>query len=315
MNPVDSCIALHALLALHDVNVVADFAVAAKPSAVSALAAACRDQSLPIGARMRSVFYLRTMATDDAALALAQALRVKGDSVLLRHEIGFCLGQMGRRVVVPDLVAVLEDAADDVIVRHEAGEALGAIGDASCLPALQRCATDAPVEVRETCAIALDRFRLAGDVQGDSEFDTKDPAPAAPVSMTVDALEQLLMDASASLYDRYRAMFALRNRGDEDAVLALTRGFADASALFRHEVAYVLGQLAHPASSEALARVLADTSEHEMVRHEAAESLGAIGDEAALRLLAKFQHGAPRIVTESCDVALDAAEYWAEFAG
>ncbi len=43
---------------------------------------------------------------------------------------------------------------------------------------------------------------------------------------------------------RYRAMFALRNRGGVDAIAALTSSFASSnSALLKHEVAYVLGQM------------------------------------------------------------------------
>ena len=61
---------------------------------------------------------------------------------------------------------------------------------------------------------------------------------------TEELLERL-MDPSKTLFDRYRAMFALRNRADTESVLALTKGLHDSSALFRHEVAYVLGQLAH----------------------------------------------------------------------
>ena len=64
------------------------------------------------------------------------------------------------------------------------------------------------------------------------------PAPTA-------ALKVQLLDTTRSLYDRYKAMFALRDRGDEESVLALTAGLEDRSALFRHEIAFVLGQLAH----------------------------------------------------------------------
>jgi len=63
---------------------------------------------------------------------------------------------------------------------------------------------------------------------------------------TTEQLKAQLLDTSLSLYTRYKAMFALRNRGDEASVLALTAGLKDRSALFRHEVAFVLGQLAHP---------------------------------------------------------------------
>jgi deoxyhypusine monooxygenase len=50
-------------------------------------------------------------------------------------------------------------------------------------------------------------------------------------------------------------MFALRNIGGEKAVNALAKGFQDPSALFRHEVAYVLGQMQDEHSVAALKEV------------------------------------------------------------
>jgi len=37
-------------------------------------------------------------------------------------------------------------------------------------------------------------------------------------------LRETLLDESVSLFERYRAMFALRNKGDKDSVLALAEG-------------------------------------------------------------------------------------------
>jgi hypothetical protein len=56
-------------------------------------------------------------------------------------------------------------------------------------------------------------------------------------------LSAQLNDQSLPLFDRYQAMFSLRNNGGKTAVLALTTAFGDPSPLFRHEVAFVLGQL------------------------------------------------------------------------
>jgi deoxyhypusine monooxygenase len=46
----------------------------------------------------------------------------------------------------------------------------------------------------------------------------------------------MLMNTQLTLFQRYRAMFSLRNLGTEEAVLALAEGFQDDSALFRHEI-------------------------------------------------------------------------------
>ncbi len=51
-----------------------------------------------------------------------------------------------------------------------------------------------------------------------SKYDTHDPAPALN-KKTVAELREVFLDEKASLFDRYRAMFALRNAGNEEAVL------------------------------------------------------------------------------------------------
>lgn len=65
-------------------------------------------------------------------------------------------------------------------------------------------------------------------------------------------------------WQRYSAMFALRNKGGTDSVRALGEAFNCSSALLKHEVAYVLGQMQDPAAVQFLTRVLGDTGEHAM---------------------------------------------------
>lgn len=70
-------------------------------------------------------------------------------------------------------------------------------------------------------------------------------------------------------------MFALRNRGDDASVAALARGLSAGSALFRHEIAYVLGQIQSAVAVPQLVERLQLADENEMVRHECAEVLHA----------------------------------------
>ena len=94
------------------------------------------------------------------------------------------------------------------------------------------------------------------------------------------------------------------------AVEALARGLDDPSALFRHEVAFVFGQLAHPASIPALKKSLGNLKEESMVRHEAAEALGSLGDEEGVEdFLKKFLQDPEQVVRESVIVALDMVEF------
>jgi deoxyhypusine monooxygenase len=74
-----------------------------------------------------------------------------------------------------------------------------------------------------------------------SAYASIDPAPPVPEAQIKSAaeLQSVLMNRDLPLFDRYKAMFALRNKGDEESVLALATGFDDDSALFRHEVGKV----------------------------------------------------------------------------
>jgi HEAT repeat protein len=69
--------------------------------------------------------------------------------------------------------------------------------------------------------------------------------------------------------------------GTDDALEALMLGLADDSALLRHEICYVLGQLRKAKAIPVLVSLL-EGDRDVMVRHEAAEALGAIADPTLL---------------------------------
>jgi len=166
----------------------------------------------------------------------------------------------------------------DFLYRHEAAEALGAIGEKKSIAELEKYAEHAIREIRETCSLAIDNIKFYNNVDSDElkpskSFHSVDPAPPL-AEKHVNTLKETFLDANQSLFLRYRAMFALRNKQTERSVLALVEGLNDDSALFKHEVCYVLGQMAHPAAVPALTKILRKKDEHAMVRHEAAEALG-----------------------------------------
>ena len=102
-----------------------------------------------------------------------------------------------------------------------------------------------------------------------------------------------------------RALFALRNIGGRDAVESLAAAFDSSSALLKHEIAYVLGQMQDDHAVPHLISRLEDLKEDVMVRHEAAEALGAIGNRTAMSTLEKFADDEEVVVAESCEVAID----------
>lgn len=100
----------------------------------------------------------------------------------------------------------------------------------------------------QTCQLALQRIQYHNQhdtpaEQDESRYLSVDPTPAAPSTTPANELRSTLLDEDARIFDRYRAMFALRNKGGRQAVTALGEAFASQSALLKHEVAYVLGQM------------------------------------------------------------------------
>lgn len=64
------------------------------------------------------------------------------------------------------------------------------------------------------------------------------PSPEEVSEAGILALKNKLLDTRLSLFERYRAMFALRNVGTPAAVDALAAGFSDGSALFKYVISY-----------------------------------------------------------------------------
>ncbi|XP_026448306.1 deoxyhypusine hydroxylase-like isoform X3 [Papaver somniferum] len=291
------------------------------------------DQNQPISERFRALFSLRNLRGPGPRQALVLATR--DSSNLLAHEAAFALGQIQDAEAVPALKEVLEDFSLHPIVRHEVAEALGAIGVDANVPLLEKSLRSDPApEVRETCELALSRIEEQKhtnlndktSAEPASPFLSVDPAAPASSSSSVDQLREVLLDEEKSMYERYAALFALRNHGGEGAVTAIIDSLGAGSALLRHEVfefsdlmadcsiryymvAYVLGQLQNKAACDALAEILKDVNEHPMVRHEAAEALGSIADNRSVELLEKFVKDPEPLVSQSCEVALNMLEF------
>lgn len=127
---------------------------------------------------------------------------------------------------------VLNDPNQEPVVRHEAAEAIGAIGPADLEEYLEMLEKqDKDIEVRETAHLAVQRIKFYREHKNDEalwtnefgsglNFDLKryfltlfnivDPAP--PSKQTdIKKLAEDLMNQNLSLFDRYRAMFSLRN--------------------------------------------------------------------------------------------------------
>ncbi|KHN02524.1 Deoxyhypusine hydroxylase [Glycine soja] len=169
------------------------------------------DSSQPISERFRAFFSLRNLKGASTRNALILATR--DSSNLLAHEAAFALGHMQELEAIPALASVLNDLSLHHIVRHEAAEALGAIGSDGNVPLLKNSLDSDPAEeVRETCELALERIQNLKDA------------------------DKCLLMKKQGMYERYAALFALRNDGGNDAVAAIIDSLGSKSALLCHEV-------------------------------------------------------------------------------
>ncbi|KDR82580.1 hypothetical protein GALMADRAFT_237972 [Galerina marginata CBS 339.88] len=291
-----------------------------------------KTKDVALHTRFRALFTLKSLKSEDAVNIISKGF--SDPSALLKHELAYCLGQIKKPSALPALESVLRDTTEDPMVRHEAAEAIGAISEPSSVAILKEFLGDSERTVRETCEIAMAKIEWDNSEEGKKHYaslndsiiplyTSVDPAPPSsglllgtlsPDDISEQGVERLrkeLVDSNRPLFKRYRAMFALRNIGTPAAVDALASGFADDSALFKHEIAFIFGQLLSPHSVPSLLKVLQDTRESDMVRHEAAEALGGIATPEVLPHLREWMNkeDAPRVVRESCQVAIDMWEH------
>lgn len=278
---------------------------------ITAIGNVLNDESRPLKERFRALFTLKNIGGPEAIKQICRGFR--DNSALLKHELAYCLGQMQDSSAIPILIDVLKDDKQEPMVRHEAGEALGAIGDETVKPLLEEYSKNPVTEIAETCELALNRLEWLQSNKDakhllKSPYMSVDPAPPAECS-DVNVLKKTLLDENESLFARYRAMFALRNLRTAESILALSEALQNGSALFRHEIAFVLGQLQEEITIPYLQASLENIQENEMVRHECAEALGAIATPDCFQILSQHLEDNKQVVRESCIIALDMCEY------
>lgn len=136
------------------------------------------------------------------------------------------------------------------------------------IPSASEPAVGVPADAVEKLDINA-QFGTCDPAEGDPDFEKNEKVPE---------LRSILLDENRSLWDRYVAMFTLRNINTEAAAAALADALDEkSSALLRHEICFVLGQLQLSVSLPKLMERLADLEEAGMVRHEAALGLGSVG--------------------------------------
>lgn len=290
------------------------------------------DHTQNIKIRMNCLFQLRTIGSLDAIKALENALLKEPSSDLLRHEICYAFGQMikeeGNREEIEKFINnEIFDKSEKwaSIVLHEAAEALGNISNENNIKLLEKFVNYDDEIIKETCELAIENLKwlnntnngvLEGFDEGNKYYCTNDPAPPfnfdkEPKYKDVSLLKKILVEGST--FEKNRVLFTLRNLGTEDAINVLCSCFNENfTALLKHEVSFILGQMAEIASTalSKLEEVLQDETQDPIVRHETALALGEISK--GKELLQKYSTHSNQLIAESCIIAEEFVDYWKE---
>ncbi|KAJ8682292.1 hypothetical protein QAD02_018084 [Eretmocerus hayati] len=208
---------------------------------------------------------------DDQIISVGKVLNDESRPLKERFRALFTLKNIGGSLAIIEIQRAFNDSS--ALLKHELAYCLGQMQDSHAIPILVDVLKDKSQEpmVRHEAGEALGAI---GD------------ASVAPI------------------LDEYS-----RDPVVEVAETSLSKGLKAGSALFRHEIAFVLGQLQNEVSVPFLKSSLEDPNENEMVRHECAEALGAIATPYCFDLLKNYVEDKKRVVRESCVIALDMCEY------
>ena len=267
-----------------------------------------QDPEIDITKRFRALFELRGMFTLPVVKTLINAFRLEPKSDLIKHEIWYCLGQMNK---TEEYTKTIEDFFEQIIsedhssiVIHEAVEGYANLNPKNIYTLLEKFKDRNDQLVYETCELALDlkKWNEETDVGKTENLDltklkytTNDPAPPYNPEnnenyKSVEWLKNLLLDPTKSIFERYRAMFTLREIATDEAWEALCQtltkeNFEKSSALLKHEIGFVMGQLGQGFAHvwvPYLEEAVNNEDEAPVVRHECVIALGDITDKKTM---------------------------------
>jgi HEAT repeat protein len=242
---------------------------------------------------LESVVLVGRIKTPKAVPLLVQVIETR--SPLFRSHAAESLGQIGDRRAVPALVSLLKDA--DPAVRANATSALIRIPDRQAIDPLRQMLTDEDADVRLHAIQALAEI---GDARAVPDLLERLNDPSAEVQVAAaealgqcgDAraveplLERLQSDDEAILL---RAISALRRLKDPRAAQALLGLLSDERDVVRQRAVDTLGLVGDAEIAQRLEQVL-KYDRSELVRANAAKSLGTIGDPGSIEALIDALH-------------------------
>lgn len=122
------------------------------------------------------------------------------------------------------------------------------------------------------------------------------------------SLYKIIGDENAKIEDRFRALFEIKeNPLNKNFFIELEKGMETKSDLLAHEIIYVLGQIGNELSIDLIKKTLIKHKSN-IVRHECAEALGALGRMEDIPILQEFSLFLDPLIGDSCLLAIKRIE-------
>src|SRR3989344_732234 len=100
------------------------------------------------------------------------------------------------------------------------------------------------------------------------------------MQMTEDDYVKIVLDLGKTMEERIQAAFHLEHAKKDESIEALVKAlFTDPSPIVRHEVAFSLGETAHPKLAAKYLMKSVETNKNVFVRHESILALATLGKE------------------------------------
>lgn len=241
--------------------------------------------------RHEVLYVLGQMGLKSPLPYLYKILADENEHPMVRHEAGEAIAAIG------------EDESFEIVNKY-VNDSSPAVSE-TCYLAAHSLKLKREKKFQENNQKGNSKQHIGSGISNINAFNTTDPTPPKS-SCEVSQIETLasdLLNENIKLEKRYAVLFALRNiltgmidsnqkislngdsvqEFDNDKIHFIAGEIAKAmetdrsSAVFRHECAFVLGQIQVISTADTLSRVISNQSEESMVRHEAAFALGSVG--------------------------------------
>lgn len=120
---------------------------------------------------------------------------------------------------------------------------------------------------------------------------------------------KILLDLEVSKEERIQAAFQLENAIEDESILSLCKALmTEPSPIVRHEIAFSLGETAHPTLAAKYLMKAVEEDENLFVRHEAILALATLGKPEFIPFVKKFLDDPAVEMAESAEIALQRLE-------